>query len=181
MSTVQSITDELLVIRCRQGDAEALNSLLRRWQEPLWRHALRITGDEAAAWDILQEALISMARDIRKLEAEAAFGAWAYRITGNKAKDWLRQNLRRQDRETRFASQQAMDNEENEIICPDSAELQEKLERLEVEDRTLLTLRFENGFHLDEIARMLGIPIGTVKSRLHTVRQHLRTLMKGRL
>jgi RNA polymerase sigma-70 factor (ECF subfamily) len=180
LSTVQSITDELLVIRCRQGDAEALNVLLRRWQEPLWRHALRITGEDAAAWDVLQEALVSIARDIHKLETEAAFGAWAYRIASYKAKDWLRQNLRRRCRETRFASQQAIDNEESEGICPGSEDLQEKLKTLEVQDRTLVALRFENEFSLEEIAQMLGIPMGTVKSRLHSVRQRLRTQLKGR-
>jgi RNA polymerase sigma-70 factor (ECF subfamily) len=181
LSTVQSIADELLVIRCRQGDAEALDLLLRRWQEPLWRHALRVTGQEAAAWDVLQEALVIISRDIHKLEIEAAFGAWAYRITGHKAQDWLRQNLRRQDREKRFAEQQSIDKETADLPLAESEALREQMSRLEIADRTLLSLRFENGFTLDEIAQMLGIPTGTVKSRLHTVRQRLRTLMKGKI
>ena len=178
MTTGQSTEDELLVLRCREGDAAALNELLDRWQEPLWRHALRLTGDETAAWDVLQEGLLVIARDIRKLEAESAFGAWAYRIVGHKSRDWLRQHIRRREREIRFATQLQLDAEDAQDPPPDEARLLEALPKLDKADRTLLDLRFQEDYSIDEIAQMLGVPPGTVKSRLHYAKQRLRTLME---
>ena len=176
MSASHSIQDELLVLRCREGDAAALDELLTRWQEPLWRYALRLTGADAAAWDVLQESLIAIARDIRKLEAESAFGVWAYRIVGHKSWDWLRQHLRRRERENRYAEKAQLD--EADQLPPATAALREAMGELAAADRTLLTLRFEDGFSIDELAHMLSVPAGTVKSRLHFAKQHLRTLME---
>jgi RNA polymerase sigma-70 factor (ECF subfamily) len=178
VTTGQSIQDELLVLRCRAGAADALNTLLERWQEPLWRHAYRLTGEADAAWDVLQEALLVIARDITKLEAEGAFGAWAYRIVGNKSRDWLRQHVRRRERETRFATQLQLEGEGAGEPPPDEARLLEALPKLDKADRTLLELRFQEEFSIDEIAQMLGVPAGTVKSRLHYAKQRLRALME---
>ena len=179
MSASQSIQDELLVLRCREGDAVALDELLTRWQEPLWRHALRLTDADDAAWDVLQEAFVAIARDIRKLEAEAAFGVWAYRIVSHKSRDWLRQHVRRRERESRYAAQTQLD--EAEEPPPATAAVREALGELAEADRTLLTLRFEDGFSINELAQMLGVPAGTVKSRLHFAKQRLRTLMENEI
>jgi RNA polymerase sigma-70 factor, ECF subfamily len=178
VTTGQSTEDELLILRCREGDGAALDRLLERWQEPLWRHACRLTGQESAAWDVLQEALLVIARDIRRLEAEAAFGAWAYRIVKHKAADWLRQHVRRREREASFAAQWRLEGEGSDEPAPEEARLMETLPRLELADRTLLELRFQDEFSIEEIAHMLGVPAGTVKSRLHYAKQRLRTLME---
>jgi RNA polymerase sigma-70 factor (ECF subfamily) len=126
----------------------------------------------------LQEAFLVITRDIRRLEAEAAFGAWAYRIVSHKSKDWLRQHVRRRERERRFATQRLLEAEGEDGPPPDQARLQEVLPRLDKADRTLLSLRFQEEFSIDEIAHMLGVPGGTVKSRLHSAKQRLRTLME---
>jgi RNA polymerase sigma-70 factor, ECF subfamily len=178
VTTGQSTEDELLILRCREGDGAALDALLKRWQEPLWRHACRLTGQESAAWDVLQEALLVIARDIRRLEAEAAFGAWAYRIVRHKAADWLRQHVRRREREASFAAQWQLDGAGAGEPPPEEGRLREALPRLEPADRTLLGLRFQEEFSIEEIAQMLGVPAGTVKSRLHYAKQRLRTLME---
>jgi RNA polymerase sigma-70 factor, ECF subfamily len=176
VSVSQSIQDELLVLRCRGGEPAALDELLARWQEPLWRHALRLTGDEDAAWDVLQEAFVAIARDIRRLQMEAAFGVWAYRIVGHKSHDWLRQHIRQRARETRYAAQTQLDEADEPL--PATADVREALGELAEADRTLLKLRFEDGFSMDELAQMLGVPAGTVKSRLHSAKQRLRVLME---
>jgi RNA polymerase sigma factor (sigma-70 family) len=170
-----------LILRCREGDGAALERLLERWQEPLWRYACRLTGEENAAWDVLQEALLVIARDICRLEAEAAFGAWAYRIVKNKTSDRLRQQVRRLEREARFAAQWQLDSEGTVEPPPEQRRLLEALPRLEPADRTILGLRFEEDFSIEEIAHMLGVPTGTVKSRLHYAKQRLRTLMEKQL
>ncbi len=174
--------DEMLVLRSRQGELEALETLLRKWQQPLWALAYRMTGSEDASYDVLQEALISIARDINRLQADGAFGAWAYQITRNKSLDWLRQNCRRQRRESLLAEQQLIvaagasdGGVEQEIFTEFMAKLKDP------QERTLLQLRFEQGFTNQEIASMLNVPVGTIKSRLHTVVTRLRSKTKGNI
>jgi RNA polymerase sigma-70 factor, ECF subfamily len=172
--------DELLVLACRQGDAAALEMLLARWQERLWRHALRVTGDSEAAWDVLQDSMLAIARQIRRLEDESLFGIWAYRITANKAKDWVRRHVRRRRHEAHYGTLRHDQIAEPEEMLPDADRLQEMIRRLPPHEQNLLTLRFTDGFSNDEIAHMLGIPAGTVKSRLHYLRQRLRISLENK-
>ena len=65
MDPRERIADQLLVLRCQEGDIAAFEQLVNRWQERLWRHAWRLTGDESAAWDALQEAWIGMSRGLQ--------------------------------------------------------------------------------------------------------------------
>ena len=126
----ERIQDELLVLRCQEGDGAAFEDLVERWQERLWRHAWRLTGNEDAAWDVLQEAWMGIARGIRRLEDAAAFPAWAYRIVSNKCRDWIRRERRR--REVHEAYSENIDQEEDDHCetrerC---ADLKEALARL---------------------------------------------------
>jgi len=99
MNQNERIKDELLVIWAQEGAVEALSELVARWQDRLWRLAWRLTDDEQAAWDVLQEVWIVISRRIGRLGDPSAFPAWAYRITGNKSRDWIRrrQRMRRAD------------------------------------------------------------------------------------
>ena len=94
MNQNERINDELLVIRAQEGAVDALSELVGRWQDRLWRLAWRLTDDEQAAWDVLQEAWIVISRRIGWLSDPAAFPAWAYRITSNKSRDWIRRRQR---------------------------------------------------------------------------------------
>ena len=167
------------MLACRQGDAAALEVLLARWQERLWRHALRVTGDAEAAWDVLQEALLAIAQQIRRLESESAFGVWAYRIVRNKANDWVRRHVRRREREAHYSRSRREDAGDPDERLPRTDRLQQVIKRLPSAEQALLTLRFTDGFSNDEIARMLGVPAGTVRSRLHRIRQRLRALLEN--
>jgi len=168
--------DELLVLRCQGNDAAAFDELLRRWQERWWR----LTGNEQVAWDILQEVCMVIARDIRKLEATSAFAAWAYRIVSHKSRDWLRRHIRRREREADFAEQLLLDQDDPALPQTRVGLLREILPRLSAADRALLKLRFEDGLGIEDMAELLAIPAGTVKSRLHHAKQRLRALMEDR-
>jgi len=67
------IYDELLVIKCRQGDKSAFDELVGRWQKRLWSYAYRVTGSESVAWDVVQEAWYSIIKGIRKLDDVSVF------------------------------------------------------------------------------------------------------------
>ncbi len=168
------ILDELLVLRCQQGSAEAFELLVKRWQAPLWRHAHRLTGASDAAWDVLQEAWMAMTRGLGRLEEPAAFRSWAYTIVSRKAADWRRRRVARGEEEPLTEEPLIPDQSENGA----AAALSQALRKLSGERRALINLRYVEGFDVREMARILDIPEGTVKSRLHSARQQIQDIME---
>lgn len=179
MTHNERITDELLVLRCQEGDATALDQLIRRWQERLWRHAWRLTGAEDAAWDALQETWTVVSRDIHRLSDVAAFPAWVYRITSNKSRDWVRRQGRRRRAETAYSEQTQQRHEEAAAARAEAANLRDALAALSGPDRAILALHYDEQFGVCEIAEIMHIPDGTVKSRLHYARARLRQFLEA--
>ena len=169
------ISDQILVLRCREGDVNAFDQLVGQWQERLWRHALRLTGHEDAAWDVTQESWMGISRGIGSLQDPAAFSGWAYQIVSNKCRDWIRREQRRRRGIQSYADQFIEPSNDG---TESFASLREALERLSPPDQTIISLRYEEGFDTTEIAGILGIPEGTVRSRLHYTRKRLRTLLE---
>jgi RNA polymerase sigma factor (sigma-70 family) len=177
--TPEQLREELLVLGSQAGDREAFAGLVNAWQERLWRHAYRLTASDDAAWDIVQEAWVHITKGIRRLEDAAAFPAWAFRIVTNKWADRMRREGRRKRLEDDL-SQEAKNAQR--AAPPDAnrcASLKEALARLPGDRRALLALHYAEGFGMAEIAEILGIPEGTVKSRLYHAREQLRQIMKG--
>ncbi len=178
MSHNEPFTDELLVVHAQEGSAEAFEQLVERWQERLWRFAWRLTGDEQAAWDVSQETWTAISRRIRRLEDAAAFPAWVYQITSNKSRDWIRRQQRRRRADEQYVERRTQSDEERQEVERQFASLKETLDAMPSEDRTILSLRYEAGFSTKEIAEILEIPAGTVKSRLHYARERLRHFLE---
>jgi RNA polymerase sigma factor (sigma-70 family) len=178
MNQNERINDELLVIRVQEGAAEALTELVQRWQDRLWRLAWRLTDDEQAAWDVLQDAWIVISRRIGRLADPAAFPAWAYRITSNKSRDWIRRRQRMRRADEAYGQRRPEANSDEESAERQYADLREALADLSGRDRAILSLRYEDDFSTAEIAEILGIPSGTVKSRLYHARQRLRRFIE---
>jgi RNA polymerase sigma factor (sigma-70 family) len=178
MNQHDRLNDQLLVLRCQEGDAEALELLVDRWQRRLWRHAWRLTGDESAAWDALQEAWIGISRGINRLVDAAAFPVWAYRIVSNKCRDWGRREQRRREATETYCEWMQHQEQEAATAEEQHRSLKDALEQLSGPDRAVLSLRYEEQFDTAEIACILGIPEGTVKSRLFYARQRLRKYLE---
>jgi len=178
MSQQDRLNDELLVLRCQEGDAEAFALLVGRWQRRLWRHAWRLTGDESAAWDAVQETWMGISQGMARLADAAAFPAWAYQIASNKCRDSLRRDRRRrQAAETYFAWTQG-EQRETAMAEEQYSNLKNALEQLSGPDRAVLSLRYEENFDTAEIAGILAVPEGTVKSRLFYARRRLRKYLE---
>jgi RNA polymerase sigma-70 factor (ECF subfamily) len=172
MSPVEQIADEIMVIDAQNGDREAFDRLVSRWQKRLWRHALNLTGATSAAWDISQESWLDIVRSLTRLNDPAKFGAWAYRIVSNKAHDWRRRRgcdgaAEAQSKDARAAIDELGAHER-------ATDVHEILRRLSAPAQTLLNLYYLEDFSLAEIASILGAPEGTVKSRLHAARIEFR-------
>jgi len=152
----EQIYDELLVIKCRQADKDAFDELVGRWQKRLWHYGI-IKG-------------------IRKLEDVTVFPRWAFRIANNKCTDWLRKQ-RLQNRLNNELTKQTKNESNNKQNSDEKTEsLRAAIEKLSPDRRALLTLRYHEGFDIGQIAEILRVPEGTVKSRLHRTVNELRQL-----
>jgi RNA polymerase sigma-70 factor (ECF subfamily) len=141
------------------------------------RHARRLTGDVEAANDVVQEAWVAIAGGILRLHDPASFGPWALRITGRRCADWIA--LRRQRRARTGVLGEgsravAADRSSDEV----RAQVRDVLRLLEPERRALMAMYYVDGMTVGEIAVALGIPAGTVKSRLAAARDRLRAALE---
>jgi RNA polymerase sigma-70 factor (ECF subfamily) len=172
----EQLVDELLVMECQDGSRQAMERLVSRWQKRLWRYACRLTGDSEAAWDVTQESWLAIVRGIARLNDPARFAPWAYRIVTNKAEDWIGRKARTRRLSPAFEAETGRSEEPQAAVT--AGDLRSALPRLSDASRTVLTLHYLEGFGLADIAGILHVPEGTVKSRLHAARHELRTLMK---
>lgn len=173
----EEILDELLILRSQGGDQAAWRQLVERWHGKLLAHAVRMLGRPEAAADVTQEAWIAMVRGIHRLEDPARFRPWAYRIIANKATDYLRH---RQVERHQLGNQQDLDSRVIDVgpeVDPGAQQkrrLREAIRRLPPEKRHLISMYYLDQMPLADIAEALRVPLGTIKSRLHTIRSELK-------
>jgi len=172
------IYDEVLVVKCQAGDKNAFDELIGRWQKRLWHYAFKVTGSESAAWDIVQETWYGIIKGIRKLEEVDVFPQWVFRIANNKCADWLRKQHLRSRLNNELAKQAQRESDKKQDRSEKSESLRAAIERLSHDRRALLTLRYYEGFDIGQIAEILNVPEGTVKSRLHRTVNELRQLVE---
>jgi RNA polymerase sigma-70 factor (ECF subfamily) len=171
-SPAGQIVDEILVMDAQSGRSEAFDVLVSRWQKRLWWHAFNLTGRTEAAWDIAQETWLDIVRGLTRLNDPAKFGTWAYRIVSHKAYDW-----RGKDRRERLSEIEQEDMPSltaGQETSQGAEDVYDILRRLPADAQVVLNLYYLEGFGLAEIAGILGIPEGTVKSRLHAARVEFR-------
>ncbi len=178
MRTPREIADELRVLACQDGDARAFERLVARWQKPLWRHARRVTGRDDLAWDALQEAWIAIVRGLHRLHDTARFEAWAHRIVRRKSADLVRGDRRRRETIAEAGRRAGPGAAEDTDVTSVADGLVRALRALAPKHREVLALFYRDGFGIAEIAALLHIPAGTVKSRLHHARQQIKERLK---
>jgi RNA polymerase sigma-70 factor, ECF subfamily len=176
--------DAGLVAAARGGDLAAFNTLVVRYQDYLLALATRVIGDRDTAADAVQEAFFSAYRNIGSFRGER-FRAWLTRITVNAATDVLRSRKRRptqpypefDDETWQPPDTRALDPEREAIRRSRARVLSAALARLTDGQRTAIVLFDVEGFDYPEIARLTGVELGTVKSRIHRGRLMLRELL----
>jgi RNA polymerase sigma-70 factor (ECF subfamily) len=177
------------VAAAQAGDREALEALLRRHHDRLWALCRRLTGNHADAEDALQDALIAIARGIRRYDGRAAFTTWSYRVATNACLDELRRRRRRPLAgvpET-VGVGASPEGAEGAVAGPSSAtavdaapprlDIDAALALVPQEFRAAVVLRDLCDLDYAEIGRVLGIPPGTVRSRIARGRSQLADLL----
>ena len=175
-------TDEQLVGQYRAGKMEAYEQLVERYRLELFHFLVRFSGNRAAAEDLFQEAFLQVHLSVDSFDLSKRFKPWLFTIAANKARDYLRKNTRRQaaslsalvdegrddgrafidlmQADLPLPAQDAEEKEQRQLVRQAVAALPDHL-------REVLILAYFNHFAYKEIAEMLSIPLGTVKSRLH--------------
>jgi RNA polymerase sigma-70 factor, ECF subfamily len=174
-------TDEQLLTDFVKGDEGAYAQLVSRYQQELFGFLQRFVGDSAAADDLFQETFMQVYRSAATFDVSRRLRPWVYTIASNKARDYLRANLRRTvqslDGASNNDSQQATlldvmeaseDSAPERLIQAEDAETVRRIvSRMPQIYREVLLLSYFQRFAYKQISEMLGVPLGTVKSRLH--------------
>ena len=177
------IADEELVREWQQGSAGALEALVQRHHAPLLAHLARLTGDAHVAEDLAQETFVRLVRDAHAYRYPRPFLPWLYTIARNLARNhWQSAYYRHVQVDSAAASADTPAGD------PDPATWLERLERrqglqaalagLSFEQREVLSLRFGQELSVAETAAVVGVPAGTVKSRVFTALRRLRGLLE---
>jgi RNA polymerase sigma-70 factor, ECF subfamily len=183
--------ESTLIQSAQRGELEAFNQLILRYQNFLFSIAMRMLGDEDAASDVLQKALISTFRNFNTFRG-GSLRSWLARVTVNACYDELRRNHRRptlrldqvnQDEEEIESGPWLKDPSAEPEALVESTELQSAIERciqsLAPGYRTILILVDVEGMSYEEAARVAQIPVGTVKSRLGRARMQMRRALQS--
>ncbi len=175
------VYDEWLVLRAQDADREALAELVARWHPRLVGYALGLTGEEALARDAVQAAWLAAGRGIGRLDDPARFPAWICRIVSNKCADAIRRASRDRASARALARDKPAGTSNPSALASDSEEtarVRGALARLGAAQRELLSLHYGSGLGVHDLASMLGVPMGTIKSRLHAARNELRAILE---
>ena len=172
------IYDELLILKCQAGEKAAFEELVGRWEKRLWHYAYKVTGSDSAAWDIVQETWVGVIKGIRKLVDVAVFPQWTFKILNNKCADWLRSRHLQYKLDSELSEQTQNESDARQNIDIRSELLYADIVKLSSEQRALLMLRYHEDFDICQIAEVLGVPEGTVKSRLHRTLNQLRQMVE---
>ncbi len=174
-------SDGRLIARLREGDVDALGELYEKYKRRVFRTALAITRDQGAAEDILQECFLRLFTRASHIRTDVPLEPWLYRVTVNLSYTWAKKRQRRGG---------ALEDVLDRLIAPLNLLPERAVERREVQEtvrravedlplshRVVVVLFYLEGLNLKEIASILDLPEGTVKSRLHYARRSLRRLL----
>lgn len=182
---MRKIDERQIIQKAAAGNSFAFEQLVQKYQSQVYRLCFRMTGNPEDAADLTQEAFLKAWNHLASFQFEAAFSTWLYRLTSNACLDFLRSAKRRthvsMTMENEEGEEQALEvmdpqplPEETAIQREQQALVRHAIGQLEPEQRQILTLRVVNDLSYTEIAKIMCLKEGTVKSRLSRAREALR-------
>lgn len=184
--------DSDLVEKCVQGDREAFDALVEKYYKKIYNLAYRFVGDSEEANDLAQEIFTAAYQNLKKFRGDAKFSTWLFQIATNRGKNKFKYLKRR----GYFLSRGQPDDEDErdyvEKVIPDDTTnpediliskqiqkmVQDAINELDPDHKEIVILRDIEGFSYEEIARILNLPEGTTKSRLHRARMVVKEKLK---
>ncbi len=176
-------SDEELLARHQAGESDAFNEIVNRYSAELYRFLARFTGNLTAADDLVQESLLQAHQSAERFDVSRRLRPWLFTIAANKARDWLRSQRRRtevsldaqvgrnSDESVSFAEVfEGRDPLPEDLIgqAEERELVRQVIEQLPAALRQVLVLGYFQQLPYKDIAEIVGVPVGTVKSRLHT-------------
>ena len=178
--------DRRLIAECLGGRRDAFGELVSRYQARLYNAAVRLVDGPEDAADVVQDAFLNAYQSLHTFKGDAEFFTWLYRIAFNTAISLKRKRRAVVSLDAAGGRDGSLDPDDpSEYVRPgaalerteNEAQLQAAMGRLSPEHREVLVLKDIEGLKYEVIADMLGVPIGTVRSRLHRARLELRELL----
>ena len=171
------VTDNVLIVRAANGDIDAYEQLVRRYQLPIYRHCLNMLDDEGDAAEAAQDVFFTVWRSLSRFRGDSAFSTWLYRIATNRCLKVLRQ--RRQPTVPLVDQQTSHGLPEGEFEGKQTGALVARaIASLTPPQRATLLLREVEGLTYEQIARVLGVSVAAVKSRLNRARMEIALAME---
>ena len=184
------VSDEWLIERFKEGDETAFDRLVRRYEQRVYQHAYRLTGNADDAADVAAEAFLRMYTALKRFRGDAQLSTWLYRIVQNVYFDFYKREQRHQHLPLEISTEE--DEEPMELPIPDESAdldtlllererqrvLREAIDRLPDYQRVVMILFHVEQLSYEEIAVVTGLPLGTIKSRLNRARATLRELLE---
>ncbi len=170
-----ALSDECIVERVRQGEVEAFGTLVGRWENRIYRLALRLLEHPEDAREVTQETFLAAFRKLHQFRGRARFSSWLYRIALNCCYDRLRERrvepIPLEEAESIAAEEKVLGQIHKKQVAE---RVRRALHALPVEMRQVIILKEYEELTFEEIAEILDIPVSTAKTRLYAGLDHLR-------
>jgi RNA polymerase sigma-70 factor (ECF subfamily) len=193
-----NIDDSVLVERCRGGDSTAMERLILKYQNRIYNVILKICGNADDAAELTQETFVKVIESIDRFEGRSGFYTWAFRIAVNLTLNYCQRGLKlgyrsleAEGNEAGWQAKRQLKELLSDESVPDPVEIAQKKElwrlamkalmKLDEGQRTVVVLRDIEGMNYAQIAKVLKVELGTVKSRLSRARGNLREIMERML
>lgn len=177
-NTATSPSDHDLILKIQGGSLDALGAIYDRHRRLVYRTALAICNDPEAAADLLQDVFLRLHRFADRVDPERPLEPWLYRVTANQAYTWVKRHQRWTQPLDDIAEWLSSGTKQSPQYISEkgdeSQSIQVALGKLSLPQRVVVVMYYINDLSLNEIAEILDIPEGTVKSRLHYGRQALK-------
>ncbi len=171
----RAVEDADLILKARQGDVEAFNLLISRWEKRVFNYLLRILQNREDALDLSQDVFLKAYQYLRKLESPDRFAAWLFRIAHNEAYSLFRKRKPEEEPTAEERAEEAITVGGSGVFPIElSLAVSSALDRLNSDQREAVVLKVYQGFKFEEIAEILSCPVSTVKSRLYTAFELLK-------
>lgn len=170
----RAVEDADLIQKTRKGDVEAYNLLVSRWEKRVFNYLLRLVGNREDAFDLSQDVFLKGYQNIRKLDDASRFAPWLFRIAHNEAFSMFRKRRPEVDFEGLPEASVHMSGG-GAFPMEMSLAVSAALDRLNAEQKEAVVLKIYQGFKFEEMSEILQIPVSTIKSRLYTALDLLKT------